>query len=255
MNSIEITDVNAANVDRLGFFCAMSKPQSEGYQRKLRWLKQRFAEGLKLKIITRGGRGFIEYIPGEYAWRGISAEHYMVIHCMWVVGRAKHRGCGKALLAECVHDAKVSGMAGVVAVSARGQLGLPPTSYFLKQGFAVVDTAPPGLDLVALRLHKASAPEFLRDWERKLQRFGQGLSVVCSPQCPYSESYISDICSVAQKCGIPAKVFRLETLHQLKEQSPSPYGSAAVVANGQVRVHLYHHMSQQRLRKLTAAAV
>ncbi len=251
MASLEITDVNGSNVDQLGFFCAMSMPASEGYRRKLHWLKQRFPEGLKLKIITSGGRGFIEYVPGTYAWRGIQADDYMVIHCMWVVGRSKACGCGKALLAECIRDARAGGMAGVAVVSARGQLGLPPTSYFQKQAFEVVDTASPDLQLAVLKFRKAADPEFLGGWERKLRRLGTDLAVVCSPQCPYSESYVANVAMLSKKCGMSVNVVRLETLKQIREKSPSAYGSAAIVANRNVRLHLYHHLTEARLRKLT----
>lgn len=34
-------DVTANNVDETGFFCLMSRRKSEGYQRKLRWLRER----------------------------------------------------------------------------------------------------------------------------------------------------------------------------------------------------------------------
>ncbi len=47
MARIEILDVNEGNVDKAGFFCAMSKPESKGYQEKLAWVKKRFCEGLK----------------------------------------------------------------------------------------------------------------------------------------------------------------------------------------------------------------
>lgn len=85
----EILDVAAGNVDQTGFFCFMSKKKSEGYQRKLRWLKERFAEGMSIKMLALPQRGFIEYIPGEHAWRAVHADGYMLIHCLWVVGKSK----------------------------------------------------------------------------------------------------------------------------------------------------------------------
>jgi hypothetical protein len=91
---MEIIDVNKENVAETGFFCNMSKKKSEGYQRKLKWLSKRFTEGLKLKMLdlSQGGRGFIEYLPGEYAWRPVSGNGYMFIHCLWVVGKSKGEG-------------------------------------------------------------------------------------------------------------------------------------------------------------------
>ena len=86
---VEIINVNEDNVEEVGFFCLMSRRQSEAYQRKLRWLKDRFDEGMKIKMLKLPDRGFIEYIPGEYAWRAVEAKGYMFIHCLWVVGKSK----------------------------------------------------------------------------------------------------------------------------------------------------------------------
>ena len=82
-DDVKMVTVDAANVAEHGFFCFKSKPKSEGYQRKLAWLEQRFAEGMQLKMIYEGKRsfGFVEYIPGEYAWRAVNAPNYLVIHC------------------------------------------------------------------------------------------------------------------------------------------------------------------------------
>ncbi|WP_169824094.1 hypothetical protein [Anaerobacillus alkalidiazotrophicus] len=52
---IEIIDVNSSNVETYGFFCLRSKPKSEGYKKKIKWLKHRFNDGLKLKIIQDNG--------------------------------------------------------------------------------------------------------------------------------------------------------------------------------------------------------
>jgi hypothetical protein len=92
MNSdAKIVTIDATNVAEHGFFCYKSKPKSEGHRRKLDWLEQRFSEGLKIKIVYEGKRpaGFVEYIPGEFAWRAIEAGGYLVVHCIWVVGKGK----------------------------------------------------------------------------------------------------------------------------------------------------------------------
>ena len=87
-----ITTVTKENVDSEGFFCYMSKPKSEGYRNKLDWLKARFDEGLVIKKLNLPERGFIEYIPGEFAWRPVYAPEYMFIHCLWIVGKSKGKG-------------------------------------------------------------------------------------------------------------------------------------------------------------------
>jgi hypothetical protein len=55
-HSVKIVRVDASNVADYGFFCYKSKPKSEGYGRKLAWLKDRFTEGMKLQIIHEDGR-------------------------------------------------------------------------------------------------------------------------------------------------------------------------------------------------------
>ena len=116
---VNLIDANATNVSDTGFFCYMSKRKSEGYQRKLNWLKMRFAESLKIKMLGQGERGFIEYIPGEYAWRAVNAKGYMFIHCLWVVGKSKAKGYAGLLLNECLNDAKRSKMKGVAMITSK----------------------------------------------------------------------------------------------------------------------------------------
>ena len=54
---MRIINVTADNVDELGFFCLMSRRNSEGYRRKLNWLKDRFDEVLRIKMLdlSEGG--------------------------------------------------------------------------------------------------------------------------------------------------------------------------------------------------------
>jgi len=76
MDEIEIIDTNANNIHNYGF-CGYKNIRQEGYKRKLDWLKQRFSEGMKFKVMysaSAGAVGFIEYIPGKYAWRAVEAS-------------------------------------------------------------------------------------------------------------------------------------------------------------------------------------
>jgi hypothetical protein len=70
--NFDLIDIIPSNLKQGVFFCYMSKPKSPGYHQKQAWLEERLAEGLRLKILhEHGGRNtaFIEFIPGEYAWR------------------------------------------------------------------------------------------------------------------------------------------------------------------------------------------
>ncbi len=164
---MKIIEVNERNVTETGFFCMMSKRKSEGYKRKAKWLQTRFAEGMKIKTLdlSEGGRGFIEYIPGEYAWRPVEAKGYMFIHCLWVVGKSKDKRYGTLLLNECLEDARKMGMKGVAMVTSKS-VWLVDGSFLEKHGFQSVDQTPPSFDLMVKSFGKARHPTFTGDWER-----------------------------------------------------------------------------------------
>lgn len=248
MRIFDIIDVNESNVEETGFFCAMSKPGSLGYQAKLAWLKERFREGLKLKMVLRGGRGFIEYMPGEFAWRAIEAPGYMVIHCLWVVGREKKRGCGTALLEECIEEARSLRMHGVAMVTAIQETGLCGTGFLLKHGFRLIDTAPPALDLVALKFHRnAPDPRFSRKWDTAAEPGSGDVKVVYTHQCPYVYAGLEELSTQAEARGFHVRAENLASARQVREEAPSAYGSFAVCRGDNVLSHLINH---NRTRKL-----
>ena len=129
MEGIEIVDTNSDNILEFGV-CGYKDINRAGYPEKIEWLKDRYKEGMKIKI---AGRGFIEYIPGEHTWRSIDAKNYMVVHCLWVVGREKKRGLGTLLLNECLEEAKRKKMNGVAAITSN-RTWLSDTKFFLKKG-------------------------------------------------------------------------------------------------------------------------
>ncbi|MFC2029924.1 GNAT family N-acetyltransferase [Chloroflexota bacterium] len=237
---VEIVPVDASNLAEYGFFCYKSKPKSEGYRRKMAWLEGRFQEGLKLRIIHEEGRsvGFVEYIPGEYAWRAVKARNYMVIHCLWVVGRAKKKGYGSRLLKECVGDARQQGMDGVVAVTSSGTW-LVDSKLFFKHGFELVNTAPPSFELLVKRFGNAPLPSFPQDWEQRASRHGSGLTVFRSDQCPYIEDATKGVLDLAAELGLEARVVEVKDYHQAQDTSPSPYGVFNIVYKGQLATYTY----------------
>ena len=98
-HTYRIVEVDAENIDDIGLYCSRSKQKEEGYQRKVTWIKDRFKEGLEYRVLLvdegrkdLAYRGMIEFMPGKHCWRGINAPQYMVIHCIWVIGRHKNKG-------------------------------------------------------------------------------------------------------------------------------------------------------------------
>jgi GNAT superfamily N-acetyltransferase len=236
---IELIDVTQANVAESGFFCYMSKRKSEGFRRKLGWLRARFDEGMRIKMLKLPERGFIEYLPGEFAWRVINdAKPYMVIHCLWVVGRSKGKGFGARLLDECIRDAKKAKMAGVTMVTSEGTW-LAGKKLLLKQGFKPIAEAPPSFTLMVRSFKTAPLPSFPQDWEARARRFGKGLTILRSDQCPYLEDATRTLLEVAAEKRIKSRVVELKTAAEVRRLSPSPYGAFNVVLDGRLLSYRY----------------
>lgn len=235
----KIVDVNDANIDEYGLFCFKSKKNTEGYKKKIEWAKKHFKKGLRIKFLLvnegprRGfrSRGFIEYIPGEYTWRGISAKGYMVIHCVWVVGKNRKHGYGSKLLELCLNDAE--GMNGVAVVTS-GSTWLPGKGLFLKHGFEKVDTMPPNFELLTKRF-KANAPlpKFNPIRQKRLEKYASGITILKSDQCPYTSGNARIVEEIAMRAGVPVRIEHIENCKEA-QNSVHPYGTFCVLLNGKV---------------------
>lgn len=228
---MEILDVDATNVDELGFFCYMSKRKSEGYQRKLAWVKERFGEGLRIKLLKLPDRGFIEYMPAEQAWRSVNAVGYMVIHCLWVVGKSKKQGCGKALLQACIEDARTAGKKGVAVVAGGNWLTSP--KFYAKLGFVEADRIDPDFTLLAYRFNdETPLPSFPDGWDKRAEQAGEGLTIFASDQCPYITDAVVLAQKTAEKAGVASRVVQLESSDDVRQQNPFAFGVFGLVHNG-----------------------
>jgi GNAT superfamily N-acetyltransferase len=249
---MRIIEVTPENVEETGFFCLMSRRKSEGYERKLNWLRGRFEEGLRIKMLdlSQGGRGFIEYIPGEYAWRPVEAHGYLFIHCLWVVGKSKGNGYAKLLLRECLADARRGGFRGVAMVTSEGNW-LVGKKLLVDRGFNSVDHAAPSYELLAKPMGSAPLPLFPTDWDRRAASFGDGLTVVRTDQCPYIDDAVNTALDVGRERGMKVQVVELTSSRELRERAPSPYGVFSIVVDGEVLSHYYQ--PKNRLTELLDA--
>lgn len=246
---MRLIDVGPENVTETGFFCKMSQRGSAGYQRKLRWLQARFDEGLRIKLLdlSLGGRGFIEYIPGEHAWRAIEASGYSFIHCLWVVGQSKGKGYAQLLLDACLADARRDGMKGVAMLTSEGNW-LLGKRLLLRRGFESVAKAPPAFELLVKRFGRAAAPTLADDWEARAHRFGKGLTIVRTDQCPYLDDAVKTALATAEERGLAARVVELESAQAIRERAPSPYGVFSLLLDG--RLISYHYLLEKHLLPL-----
>jgi GNAT superfamily N-acetyltransferase len=244
-----IRTIDPSNLDRYGFYCYKSKTKTVGYHQKREWLMNNLPEGVRLKIIYEGDRsaGFIEYAPGEYTWRVVNAPGYLVIHCMWVVGSGKSKGYGSRLLNQVLDEAASRGLNGVVNVSSQSTW-LTPKAFFLRHGFEVVDHAPPSFELVVKRFGNATLPSFPQDWQSRLQRLPQGLVVYHSGQCPYNAMFVTSLLNAANSMSLPALAVELKSCHEVRQLSPSAFGTFGVVYNA--RLLSYRPMGGKTLREM-----
>ena len=243
----KIVDVTTENVDEYDLFCHKSKKKMPGYRNKLAWFKQRYNEGLRIKLLlvhegTRGfvSRGFIEYIPGEYAWRGIDAKGYMVIHCIWVVGRNKKKGYGSELMEMCVKDAEEMGLHGVAVVTSKKGHWLPKEKLFLKHSFEKVDTLPPFFELYTKRFSEnAPLPRFYPVTEENIKKFGSGITLLYSYQCPYVYDMVAMVEEIARRADIPIQLEPLTDNSMVQEYGMHPYGVFCTLMDGEILTHHY----------------
>ena len=144
MREYEVVDTNADNIGGCGF-CGYKSGKNEGNRRKLDWLKKRYAEGLRFKVLRSrefGDIGMIEYAPGSHAWRPVEAEGYLVIHCLMVYSKHKGKGLGAVLLDDCLRDARKSKCRGVAVVTSSDSF-MAGSGLFIKAGFVSVESSPP----------------------------------------------------------------------------------------------------------------
>ncbi len=249
--TVELITVTAENVDKTGFFCKMSARGKPGYERKLAWLKKRFAEGLEMRLLGDKKRGFVEFIPGEYAWRAIeNAERYMIIHCLWVVGQSKRHGYGRVLMDEVIATAKARKFAGVAMVTSKGNWLAKPKemAHF---GLETVASCEPGFELMVTKFKKRLAsPRFCTGWETKLAKLKKGVVVVRADQCPYIDDAANAVRDAADRAGLSYKEVQLESAADVRAKCPTPYGTFAIVKDRKLLTYCYQ--KPKELDKLLA---
>lgn len=246
-----LIDVDGTNFDSLPC-CGIKNPAHPGRQAKCRWLQANAKFGLRAKaLLAPDGEpsGYIEYIPGEFAWRGVNAKGYMFIHCVWVYFKRHHaKGWGSVMVEACLDDAREEGMRGA-AVVVRDGPWLAGRRLFSANGFEPVDTAAPDYQLLVRKFNQRSAnPAFKKGWDQKLARLGKGLTIICSSQCPHIARFVSDISeAAANEYHLVPKILNLESWRDA-QNAPTPYAVFSLIYNG--RLLADHQISLTRFRNI-----
>ncbi|WP_082067269.1 GNAT family N-acetyltransferase [Paenibacillus terrae] len=211
-----------------------SMQKAPGYKQKLDWTEEGYNSGLvyvQLKI-DKKPVGFIEYAPGEAAWRVVHADGYMVIHCLWV--GVTGMGYGTQLIQQCIQDAKQLGKKGVVVLSNADTSWAPESSIFKKNGFEYVGKAPYSFELYVYKFRDDPNPYFPDNWNERLERFNQGLTILRTDQCPYLEVATQNIIQAAKSVNIEPEIIHIRDRSEMMELSPTPYGVFNVIFQGQL---------------------
>ena len=239
MGEYEIVDTNADNIGACSI-CGRKPGKTEGYRCKLEWLKKRYAEGLRYKVLRSrqfGDIGVIEYAPGSHAWRPVEAEGYLVIHCLMVNRKHKGKGLGALLLDSCLSDAKKSKCRGVAVVTRSDSraIFMAGSGLFIKAGFVSVESIPP-YELLVKKFKKAAPdPRFIVDRERVLTKYKKGLTILAADQCPWFPKCVKDIAEAARARGLKPKVVRIRSAKASREL-PTPYGMFSIIYDGRLIV-------------------
>ncbi|MFW6245807.1 MAG: hypothetical protein ACOC13_00015 [Tangfeifania sp.] len=80
----EIVSINRKNLHEYPDLVCFINAKHPAHALKTEWMEKQLSEGLRIKLLYLPGHkkaaGFIEYIPGENAWRAVSAKGYLFIH-------------------------------------------------------------------------------------------------------------------------------------------------------------------------------
>ncbi|MHC5081079.1 MAG: YoaP domain-containing protein [Planctomycetota bacterium] len=235
---VRIVDTDDKNILEFGV-CGYKSLKRPGFPEKLKWLKRRFQEGLKIKALVSekdGMQGMIEYLPGDLCWWPVEAKGYTFIHCLFSGFRRpyKNKGYGSMLLEACLMDARKEKSFGVAVVTRKGSF-MVGDGLFMKHGFEVVDTAPSDFSLLVKRFKKRTPPpRFKPGREARLKKYKKGLTILRADQCPYTVKNVEEICETARKeYRLKPKVIHLKN-HKEAQNSPCAFGTFCMIFEGEV---------------------
>ena len=233
-NIVEVTEKNLVEYPQVICFI---NPKHELYDKKISWLKNQFQNGLKIKLLFLEGEkkavGFIEYIPGAYCWRAVSAKDYMFIHCLWTNGKKhQHKGLGKLLIEEVEKDA--SDMYGVAVITSDNSF-MVNREIFLKNGYFLIEES--GKDQLLVKQVKDGPQPAINDWQSELKKY-QDLTIVYSKQCPWVARFIEEVQPFLEEKNLNPNIVELKTAHQA-QKAPSVYSVFNLIYKGKIFADRY----------------
>jgi len=249
MDDLEIIDLTPETIANYGVCGYKDVQKHVELRRKIQWFKKYYSKGLRIKALvskTGGYQGMLEYMPGEYAHRPVNADGYMFIQCIFVGFRNEFKGKGYAssMIDACIEDSRKANMRGVAVVTRKGPF-MAKRAIFIKKGFVPVDTAKPDFELLALKFDPdAENPGFKHALKKNRDQYAEGLTILRSPQCPYSEKNVKAIMETARKkFGLAPRLIEMEDVESV-QNSPCAFGTFCIMYDGEVIS--YHPISNTR---------
>lgn len=241
-----IVEVTRDNLSEHPQVICFINPKNEYYGEKIEWLRKRFDEGLRIKLLYPAGEkrpvGFIEYVPGEFCWRAVDAKGYLFVHCLWTNGKKhQHQGMGTRLIEEVEKD----GADGYgVTVMTSDKAFMADKDIFLKNGYKV--TAQSHTEqLLTKQFRDKPLPSF-KDWECELRKHERP-TLVFSKQCPWVARFMKEVTPILAEYHLKPEVIELKTAAQA-QNAPSAYGAFSFIYGGKLLADRY--VSTTRFRNI-----
>jgi hypothetical protein len=119
----------------------------------------------------------------------------------------------------------------------------------MKNGFEVVDLAPPDFELLVKKLTESGpTPKFKGNWEKQMNRYGKGLVMLSSDQCPYTTKAIKEISQTAEEeYSIPLQIVELKDPEEA-QNGLCAFGTFYMLYNGKVIAD--HPISNTRFKNI-----
>jgi L-amino acid N-acyltransferase YncA len=236
----KIITINGNNLADFPDYVCFINAKHPAHSLKREWVENRLSEGLRIKLLYIPGQkkaaGFIEYIPGEKAWRAVSAKGYLFIHCIYIYPNAnKNKGLGSLLISECIEDAKRNHFNGVAVVTS-SKAFMAEKELFLKNGFSVAGTDGAGNDLLVYQFTDGTVP-VINDLSKQLNKY-QGLHILYSKQCPWVARMVEEIRETGLDETLNLQITELKTPAEA-QQAPSLYATFNLVFNGKLLADRY----------------
>jgi GNAT superfamily N-acetyltransferase len=253
MKETTIIDLTPENIADYGVCGYKDIKKHKELRKKIDWFREYYPKGLRIKaLLSEDGvyQGMLEYLPGQYAHRPVNASGYMFIHCIFMGFKKEFKGRGYAtrLIEECIKEAENLNMAGVAVVTRKGSF-MAKKDIFLKTGFQVVEIAKPDFELLVKKFDEnAPDPTFKADMNASLKNFNNGLTVMRSAQCPYTEKNVNAIMESAKnKFSLEVNLVDLED-SQAVQNTPCAFGTFCIIYNGEIISH--HPISNTRFENI-----